>query len=242
MHKWSLSGLKPYQELRDWCDDRALTDRMIRCVEVQKRAAGPMLHSIFKADQQAAIAAVSEDALQTILQLGRNVHGIATNREISNVIVFNASNIGDSVSSSEARAVRKLANEAVAEKIRQQFSSQEKLALADSGYFWYPPGAYMGWHTNSRASGWRLYISHSEEPGKSFFRYRDPDTLKFITSMDDEWNVRLFAVRADKPLWHAIYSETNRYSFGYIISPYSLRAVIGRRFGKLALDLRNLLR
>jgi hypothetical protein len=63
----------------------------------------------------------------------------------------------------------------------------------------------------------KLYVSCAEEPSKSFFRYRDPDTHEIITSPDKEWNVRLFALRADKLLWHAIYSETNRFSLGDVI-------------------------
>jgi hypothetical protein len=155
-------------------------------VDVQKRAAGSVLQSAFTPDRQAAVAAVSEEALRFILQSGRNMHGIATDREISNVIVFNAKNIHDAVFSSEARTARKSVDKAVAEKIKHRFPSQEKLAFSDSGYFWYPPGAYMAWHTNSGAPGWRLYVSYAEEPGKSFFRYRDPDTHEIITSVDDE--------------------------------------------------------
>ncbi len=233
MDEQHFAGLKTYQELNEWRDDRVLTDRVRACVDVQKRAAGSVLQSAFTPDRQAAVAAVSEEALRLILQSGRNVHGIATDREISNVIVFNAKNIHDAVFSSEARTARKLADKAVAEKIKQYFPSQGKLALSDSGYFWYPPGAYMAWHTNSGAPGWRLYVSYAEEPGKSFFRYRDPDSHEIITSVDDEWNVRLFAIRADKPFWHAIYSETNRFSLGYMIYPHSLRTLIGQQFKRL---------
>ena len=45
--------------------------------------------------------------------------------------------------------------------------------------------------------------------------------------------VRLFAIRADKPFWHAIYSETNRFSLGYIIYPHSLLTLIGQQFRRL---------
>ena len=91
----------------------------------------------------------------------------------------------------------------------------------------------MAWHTNSGVPGWRLYISYAQEPGKSFFRYRDPDTDEIVTSVDDEWTVRLFAIRADKPLWHAIYSETHRFSLGYMIYPFSVRTMIARQFKRL---------
>lgn len=133
------------------------------------------------------------------------------------MIVFNARNIQDAVSSSEVDRLRKLVDEAVSEKVKQSFRSERDLTVANSGHFWYPPGAYMAWHTNSGAPGWRMYINHAEEPGKSFFRYRDPDTHEIITSKDNEWNVRIFEIRSDKLLWHAVYSDTNRFSLGYMI-------------------------
>jgi hypothetical protein len=135
MYEQYFVGLKTYQELNEWRDDRALTDRVRACVDVQKRAAGSVLQSAFTPDRQAAVAAVSEEALRFILQSGRNGHGITTDREISNVIVFNARNVHDSVFSSEARTARKSADKAVAEKIKHQFPSQGKLALSNSGYF-----------------------------------------------------------------------------------------------------------
>ena len=76
----------------------------------------------------------------------------------------------------------------------------------------------MGWHTNNRAPGVRIYVTHAEEPGRSFFRYRDPDTDQVVTAPDDRWNVRAFRVGSEKPFWHAVYSETHRFSFGYMIS------------------------
>ncbi len=57
----------------------------------------------------------------------------------------------------------------------------------------------MGWHTNSRAPGVRIYVTHAEEPGRSFFRYRDPDTDRVVTAPDDRWNVRVFRVGGEKP-------------------------------------------
>jgi hypothetical protein len=216
---------KAYQEL-DWAGDRALVDRVRACVETQKRAARSVFESAFKPDRAAASAAVAEEALRPLLKTGRDVHGIASERSISNVIVFNAKHIDGAVQSEEAREARAAVDEAVFAKIRELLPRER--TLSESGYFWYPPGAYMSWHTNSGAPGLRLYVSYSEEPGKSFFRYRDPATERIVTSMDDGLNVRLFAVRADRPLWHAIYSDTHRFSLGYLIRPRRLRHTIKR--------------
>ena len=73
----------------------------------------------------------------------------------------------------------------------------------------------MGWHTNSRVPGWRMYLNYAQVPGKSFFRYRDPDTHEVITAWDKQWNFRLFRIDAANPMWHAVYSQTNRFSLGY---------------------------
>ncbi len=77
----------------------------------------------------------------------------------------------------------------------------------------------MGWHTNERTPGWRLYLTVADEPGRSIFRYRDPASGRITTVADARWNARLFRITAAPPLWHAIYSETHRFSIGYKLTP-----------------------
>lgn len=103
----------------------------------------------------------------------------------------------------------------VARTLSNFLEPTRRMRLFQSGRNWYPPRGYMGWHTNSNVQGFRLYCSHAEEPGASFFRYQDPESLKIETLWDEEgWNFRCF--RTDlKPLWHCVYSETDRISFGY---------------------------
>ena len=113
------------------------------------------------------------------------------------------------------------------------FGPEANMTVSNSGHFWYPPGGYMGWHTNSFNPGWRLYITYVDEPGKSFFRYRDPSTGKIVTSMDEQWDFRMFRVDRDEPLWHAVYSETNRFSMGYIVRTRSLRFTVKWHFRRL---------
>lgn len=63
----------------------------------------------------------------------------------------------------------------------------------------------MGWHTNSRVPGWRVYINYAEEAGKSFFRFCDPVTEDIVTLDDREWNIRVFRITSEKPVWHTIW-------------------------------------
>jgi hypothetical protein len=84
--------------------------------------------------------------------------------------------------------------------------------------------------------GWRIYVNYAEQEGRSFFRYRDPDTGRIITLNDKPWNIRIFKISHDKPLWHAVYSETNRFSMGYMVirESYYTRALnkVKRLIGK----------
>ncbi len=92
---------------------------------------------------------------------------------------------------------------------------RRSMRLFQSGRNWYPPGGYMGWHTNANVQGFRLYCSHAAVPGASFFRFQDPNSKTIVTSWDEAgWNFRCF--RTDlEPLWHCVYSATDRISFGY---------------------------
>lgn len=84
-----------------------------------------------------------------------------------------------------------------------------------TGKFWYPSNGYMGWHTNNAYPGYRLYCTHADESNKSFFRYLDPFDGSIVTSWDRVgWMGRLFRIDKDEPLWHCVYSGTNRISTG----------------------------
>jgi len=201
------------QELDAWRADTELTALVERCVAAQRTA-----DTVFRpAPAAEGLAAVSEEALRAILATGRDVHGVATDPAISSAIVFNAGHVAGAVSNRATSALRARVDAHVEAKLRALAPPGRELAIVPSGHFWYPPGSYMGWHTNSRAPGVRIYVTHAEEPGRSFFRYRDPDTDRVITVPDDRWNVRVFRVGGEKPFWHAVYSETHRFSFGYMV-------------------------
>lgn len=84
-----------------------------------------------------------------------------------------------------------------------------------SGHFYYPPGGFMSWHTNSDMPQKHVYITYVDNPSQSFFRtYSDGN---IITNFDnDELVVRVFDIVDTKPYyWHCVYSDCNRYSFGF---------------------------
>lgn len=162
---------------------------------------------------------VSETVLDQLLSAGDMVSDIVVSREISNCVAYNFDNVTGAVMDAGLAAVRRSVDGQVRARLATCFHHAERLAAENTGHFWYPPGGFMSWHTNLRTPGWRLYISHSADPGRSFFRYRDPATGHMVTDLDRAWNVRLFAIDPARPFWHAVYSETDRFSLGYKIYP-----------------------
>jgi hypothetical protein len=80
-----------------------------------------------------------------------------------------------------------------------------------SGAFWYPPGGFQDWHTNSDNPGKRLYVSWSETGDSGMRWHRDGEVV------DDPdqpgWNVRIFST----PQWHMVYANCWRFSVGWKI-------------------------
>jgi hypothetical protein len=56
------------------------------------------------------------------------------------------------------------------------------------------------------------------------------------TSLDARWHLRFFAVAAerDRLLWHAIHSDTDRFSIGWIARPWSPRAAAAAGLARAA--------
>jgi hypothetical protein len=206
-----------FLELTDWERDAGLLEAVRACIAVQRSAGEAALRAHYRPNPQAQ-QEVSEAALERILASGTNVNDIVEDRELSNCLAFNFSNVQDAVISREVTGSRRRADALVTAKLLALFENSRPLTVRNSGHFWYPPGGFMGWHTNLRTPGWRLYINYVEEPGRSFFRYRDPETGRIVTALDRMWNFRLFRITAQQPLWHAVYSDTHRFSLGYKVS------------------------
>ncbi len=215
--KISLNDKKIFHELDSLNGDRELARAVRGCAQVQRKAAGQTLKTTFKPESGAS-EKVSDEALGEILKKGGDINGIRTEKEISNVVVFNDKRYENAALDQEVSAARKKVDHLIGQKMKALFVEGNKLEIRSSGFFLYPPQGYMGWHTNWQNPGWRLYVNYAEEPGKSFFRYRDPDSGEIVTSVDRELNFRLFRAIAQKPFWHAVYSETYRYSLGYKVS------------------------
>jgi len=111
-----------------------------------------------------------------------------------------------------------LKDETQLKKVAQALFPNSEL-ISISGRFHYPKkegdcASFMGWHTNSNIIGWRLYATKVDEDDKSFFRYYENN--KVYTEWEKKgWNFRAFKVTKEKLYWHCVYSETNRYSFGF---------------------------
>ena len=149
----------------------SLKEMALNCINQQKLAAK---HQLAKyQEQQNALEYVSPEVLLPMLDKNIDVHGIATDRSISNVICFGANNIVDSVQNSTVEALRKEVDTELAHCLQDIFQQPIKGSLVSSGHFWYPKSSFMGWHTNSRSPGWRIYINYVEDENKSFFRYRN---------------------------------------------------------------------
>jgi hypothetical protein len=137
---------------------------------------------------------LSEDALRKIIETHRDLHHAVDKRNV---------------------ALQPSRVQPVSEAVRAHLTAlgiTRKSAL--SGAMAYPPGGWMGWHTNSDQAGWRLYITFVEHGGRSFFRWwdgglhTDPDTPGF--------NFRVFEVfRNDAPFWHCVHAAEWRLSIGH---------------------------
>ena len=67
--------------------------------------------------------------------------------------------------------------------------------------------------------GERIYLTAVDQPGQSFFRWRDPACGTIETSWDTPLDLRRFRLDADRPLWHCIWAGAPRHSFGYRAVP-----------------------
>lgn len=229
--------MSAYDEWPEWREDRALHDLVVRCIEAQRDACRERL-AHYRPDAERARAAVSPEALETILESKRDIHGISSEREITDALALNAAHIKDAVLDRHVARLRRTLDRAVRARLERRFG--RRLAVVNSGHFWYPPGSFMGWHTNGRAPGLRLYLTATETPGKSFFRYRDPATGAIETSWDRSFDARIFPITGDHAFWHAVYSETDRFSFGFLVKPYSLASSLRRRGAQLRRGIRRL--
>lgn len=164
--------------------------------------------------------------LARLLAGGEIIGGVVRQREIATAVPFNARQTRDAVRSAEVERCRARVDVALGNWLDVLFAGTAPPVLSPAGHWWYPPGTCFGWHTNRDYPGWRLYLTHAEEPGRSFFRYRHPESGAVVTSPDATWHLRLFEVSSTRPFWHAIYSDTHRFSIGWQVRPRSATALL----------------
>ena len=190
-----------------------IASTMERMVILQRRAAEGRHQTV---SERVALSKVSHAALDDLLDADAP-SDIRTDPDISNCLVFNTGDLPGSVHCPQLDQLRASVDEAICDWIEENSDTagNGRLHVRASGHFLYPPTSYMGWHTNARVPGWRVYVSHAAEPGKSFFRYFDPAKGEVVTSWDRGWDLRVFPIDPDRPFWHAVYSNTYRSSLGY---------------------------
>lgn len=196
--------------------DESLQAAISAIVAVMRRDQSGFLRDHYTPVADAA-AAVTEAALAPLLAGQSWVSDIVETRRISNCIAYNFGNVQGAVMDGELAALRGDLDTLALAMARSLFPQFPGLSVENTGHFWYPPGGYMGWHTNLRTPGWRCYISKTDAPGRSFFRFRDPRDGLVVTSPDRRYDIRLFNITPAAPLWHAVYSDTHRFSLGYKI-------------------------
>lgn len=159
-----------------------------------------------------AEAATSAEALESLLDASTPVSDAAVVPGLTNATVFNSRSLAPAVDLREVERTRGAVDDLVTRLLGDRGHDAD---VRVSGHLHYPPGSYMGWHTNERVPGLRAYLTLVDEPGRSWFRYRDPTSAEIVTSMDSRCDLRLFEVGGDEPFWHCVRSAIHRFSFGY---------------------------
>ena len=111
-------------------------------------------------------------------------------------------------------------------ELTKKLSEINNLNLISTGFYWYPPFSYCGWHTNSDNEGRRLYYIYSQEEDKSFLRSIKDGEM--VTKYDNlGWTKNDFRVNSDESNlnWHCVGSYTNRISIGFKVLENTKRTI-----------------
>lgn len=77
---------------------------------------------------------------------------------------------------------------------------------------YYPPGGFVGWHTNENNSGYQFIFSWSEK-GNGYFQYYDKQKQQIIKLPDKAgWQVRGYHFGEEEAdhCWHSMYTNVPR--------------------------------
>jgi hypothetical protein len=106
----------------------------------------------------------------------------------------------------------------VAFRVRKKFPVV--LGVHSSALFnYYPPGGFVGWHTNWNANAYQILFTWSKT-GDGYFRYWDNQEKKIVHIEDKPgWQCRWYYFgREDEPdyhCWHAAYAGCDRFTLAY---------------------------
>lgn len=104
------------------------------------------------------------------------------------------------------------------QKVKYDFAA-ELGAHTSALLSYYPPGGFVGWHTNYDANAYQVLFTWSET-GEGFFEYYDKQKDEII-KIDDVpgWQCRHYYFGAgdetDLHCWHAAYTECQRITLAY---------------------------
>lgn len=94
---------------------------------------------------------------------------------------------------------------------------QQHPDVAVRAIHYYPAGGGMGWHTNSQAPGWRVYVPHVmvARPLSGMLTANE-------CVLDRDGFANVFEVRGAES-WHAVFAMTERWSLGVRLPSDSAR-------------------
>ena len=109
-----------FYELNCFLEDADLLEAAQACIDFHKTHEDDVVRSNFNLDPT-ALDKVSENALNELIKLGRDIHGVTTEREISNCIPFNIKVLPDSILNDELGAVRVRLDRIVRDRLKTLF-------------------------------------------------------------------------------------------------------------------------
>ena len=86
-------------------------------------------------------------------------------------------------------------------------------------FLYYPPGGFVGWHTNENNPGYQFLFSWSEK-GDGYFQYYDKQKQEIVKIPDQPgWQARTYLFGQDSPdhCWHSMYTNVPRISICLIL-------------------------
>jgi len=104
------------------------------------------------------------------------------------------------------------------DRVKHQFAS-EIGAHTSALLNYYPPGGFVGWHTNWNAHCYQILFTWSKD-GNGYFRYWDNQKQEIVHTQDvPGWQCRHYYFgRLDEPehhCWHAAYAGSDRITLAY---------------------------